>query len=259
MSEESKNAKNEVKVTSKVPREKSTLYPYYDLKESVEFAKLVQGIAGKGSASEDALAAELKVTVRTKSFTYKVSSARQFGLLSKTNEGLQLTDRAKRIINPVNEETDVPALLKEAFQLPPLYNKLIAKYNGVKLPALQSIANLLCNDHGITVVAKERAAKVFVNSAQYAKVVDSDGILIAKERDIYPDEEENKIQTPQKDFSSPTDIVDQPLTLEKQLEYQTVQLALSGGRNAKLVVPRDITSKEVDRMKKLIDLLVVEA
>lgn len=236
--------KNEIKIT----KEKSALYPYYDLKESLDFTKVVQRLAGKGMATEELLAAELGNSKTTKSFRYKISSARQFGFIVKTKEGIQITNRARQILNPVNE-SDIHELLKESFTLPPLYKKLIKTYDGEQLPKIDSIANLMYTQLNIARAVKDRAAKIFINSANFAKMIDESGKLSTTE-DEYPDE--NRTEDKLDDFiekpTSETDV---------SIDYQKVQMALAGGRNAKLIVPRDISIEDVERMKKLIDLLVV--
>lgn len=240
-------------------REKSALYPYYGLKDSLDFAKKVQKLAGKGITSEQALAAELGVSTTTKSFKYNISSTRQFGLIFKTKEGVQITERARNILNPVDLK-EVPSIKQESLQIPPLYKIIIKKYEGMELPSEASLANLIYNDHRIAGAVKDRAAKIFIESARFSNAIDESGKLILGNIDQYPNENNTneEKQEPQEIGEDIESIKENRLTEERMSSYGTVELALSGSRIVKLIYPADLNSNEVERIKKLVDLLVVE-
>jgi len=250
MSEE-KNTKK-----TRSSREKSVLYPYYGLKESLDFARKVQTIAGKGFASEKSLAAELGVSATTKSFAYKISSARQFGLVVKTKEGVQMTARARNILNPIDPK-DNPTLLLECFRAPPLYKKLIQQFDGELLPQVNSIANLMMNQLSVATAAKDRAAKVFLNTVQYCKAIDSRGRLSIERpgENVIDDTVSDLSET----LSSPNTKERFSLKHEPKIgAYETVSLALQGQRTIKIVYPVDLSSTEIERVKRQIDLLVLD-
>ncbi len=229
-------------------KERSVLYPYFNLKDSIDFTRMVENLSGRGTASDEAVASELGVATTTKSFNYKVSSAKQFGLLIKTKEGMQVSDRGRLLLHPVNDQ-ETPKIIKECFKLPPLYSKLIKNYENLSLPKPESIANLMFNQLGITASMKDHAAKIFLESANFAKVIDNQGKLnLLNEEKVF-------IESPKNEETSKLEV---EVDIPDQKEFQTVQMALSGGKNAKLIVPRDINGKDVERIKKMIDLLIVD-
>ena len=67
-------------------------------------------------------------------------------------------------------------LIKRALNSPALYVELINKFGGKKIPDMTALGNILHLDYGIQPLAKDYAAKNFVSSLEYAKVL-MNGIL----------------------------------------------------------------------------------
>ena len=248
MSEE--KSKEERNNKSKKPREKSAQYPSHDLSSCVEFIQTVERLGGK-QVAEGSLISELRLSSsKTKSYTGKLSSCRQFGLLEYKASRISITERAELILYPTEEQKDVQRkqLIIEAFRSPTLYQQLIKRFDSKTLPKLDTLANILLNEYRIARAVKNSAAKVFVSSAKYAGVLGDNNILqTGRVYEAIAGEE----------LSAETEIHE---TGQKPPmgQVHALKLALSGGKSAAITVPSDITKADVERLKKMLDLLVME-
>lgn len=102
-------------------------------------------------------------SVTTKSFTGKISTSKQFGLITTSCSTIQLTDTCKRLLYPTGN--DIYSIKHACFSQPPLYNKLIAIYDGKALPSEEILSNILMTEHRIAKAVKNNAAKCFLESA----------------------------------------------------------------------------------------------
>ena len=99
-------------------REKSNLYPNSTWEDCLEFIKVVSDFClSTVSYSEVAKKYGLS-SIQTKSFTAKISTAKQFGLITTSSGAIQLTQLAKDILYPTG---DITVLMVESFRNPPLY------------------------------------------------------------------------------------------------------------------------------------------
>lgn len=227
--------------------EKSTMYPSYALNDCVEFVRLIDKLGGKVVA-ESTLLSTLKLSSRnTRTYSGKLSSSKQFGLVEARGSSLEVTDYGRRILYPTEGEGERQRLLLGAFLNPDLYTRLVERFDKKQLPSQDLLANLLMNEYRISKVAKDRAAKVFFDSAKYVGVLSKDNFLDVSEA-VEPPQEEVK-ETKESDeqaFSGST------------TGTQSIKVTLSGGTTGMITVPNTITKKDVERLKKILDLLVVE-
>ncbi len=152
-------------------------YPYYSLPEVIEFAKVVREIGGK-EASEKQILKKLKIGNRvTRSWSYRLSSAREFGLLErkgrKEEAKLVVTALCVRLLTSSDERLEGARM--NAFSRPPLYGKLTERYMGVSAPAVEDLAGVLVRDFGLLDSVAEHAAQAFLDSARFVGVITKDG------------------------------------------------------------------------------------
>lgn len=247
MSEEkSTEAKSKI---SKKAKEKSAQYPAYDLSDCMEFVRAVDKLGGK-QVSEGSLLSELGLTSsNTKSYTGKLSSSKQFGLLESKAGLLSFTERAKRILYPTEEPREVQKkkLIIEAFRSPPLYQKLIKRFEGKPLPNI--LANILMNDFKIAKAVMNSAAKVFISSAKFAGVLEDDNVLqVGRTYEAITGEA----------LPADTEIHEMGQKPPPMGQVHSLKLVLSSGKSAAITVPSDITRADVERLKSMLDLLAVE-
>jgi hypothetical protein len=227
----------------KTSRKRSRPYPRRSLKECLDFIRMVDE-AGRDNVAEDVLVARLGLsTANSHRFTGLVSSSKQFGLLTVDNGQYTVRDLGKRYLNPLNDEERRQATV-EAFNSPKLYQELIEKFGGGSLPDKQKLANTLLRYHGIESKVSSKATEIFIDSAEFAGLLGSDGRLLSALDSGRPETPADLSQ------SAP----EPPLP---QADVQIVKLALSTGM-AQLNVPANITNKDAERLKILIDLLVAE-
>jgi hypothetical protein len=161
-------------------RERSgTRYPFYDLEEAEKFVKAVQE-SGGNEVLEDDLLRHLSLSKTTKSWVYKLSSSREFGLIDRKGQKsaatITITDLGKRLMLP-GDQNELAISRAAAFLKPSLYQKLFERYKGAPVPQPPFLANLLVREHKIVESVALAAANAFINSAKHAKMVSSANVL----------------------------------------------------------------------------------
>ena len=224
----------EKQTNTKDTKARSRLYPRYDLEEAIKLIQLLSKL-GRKNVSEKSVAAENGKSITNSGFLGRVSSAKQFGLISKTGGQLSLTQLGNEIMFPPDDVSKTEAI-KKSFAMPILYKELVEAFGGTKIPEQSSLGNRLINDYGIETRAKDVAAKNFIKSAEYAGVVQN-GILVA----------ENNSSDRTSNGQEPTNTISNTANLGRDVKNQHVRademvFEFSGGM--KLVVPRNKKTSE---------------
>jgi len=244
--EKSTEAKSKI---SKKAREKSAQYPSYDLSDCMEFVRAVDKLGGN-QVAEGSLLSELDLKSRnTKSYTGKLSSSRQFGLVDSKAGHLSITERAKLILYPTEEPREVQKkkLIIEAFRSPPLYQKLIKRFGGKPLP--NTLANILMNEFKIAKAVMNSAANVFVSSAKTAGVLEDNNVLqVERTYEAITGEA----------LPADTEIHETVQRTPAVGQVHSLKLVLLSGKSAVITVPSDITKTDVEKLKNMLDLLATE-
>src|SRR5258706_2160996 len=150
-------------------------FPFYDLDASIEVARAVHERGG-GSGSLDQLAAWLNHKGKSGSFLTKIASARAFGLITNTINGVvRTTDRAMQIIAPTYPGVDDRRARDEAFQAVPLFAAVFKMYNGKPLPPPDGLENGLKRQFGLNEQAAIFARRSLLASAKQAGYFDARG------------------------------------------------------------------------------------
>lgn len=241
----------------------ATRYPFYDLQEAENFALAVRDTGGS-SVPEDDLLKHLGVSKTTKSWVYKLSTAREFGLVDRKGQKdaaqIALTDLAKRIQRP-SSEAELAASRIAAFLTPPLYKKLFEVYRGETAPKVGFLANALARDpHKLVESVTEQAAKAFLQSATHAKLL-VDGVFASDatggksavngKQNLTPpgakDEEKPKGEgsSDQQSVKVPANFIPHPFQLRRDM---TIVVPL----------PPDLNSRDVARLHKWMQTLPIE-
>lgn len=223
--------------------ERSSPYPSYNLEDCLAFIRRVDDLGGRGVSEASLLGALGLKSASTRSYWGKLGSSKQFGLLQGSASNLQLTEAAQLILHPIEGEPQRRQLLFEAFRTPKLYSQLIARFDAKKIPELNVLGNILMHDYRISKAARENAAQVFVQSAKYVGLLSDEGILGGE---ITPS-----------DVEGPPIGVKGPPALAKG-ETQSIQIALSSGKIASITLPSDVAKSDIERLKKMLDLLAIE-
>jgi hypothetical protein len=244
--------------TLKKTREKSVRYPANNLKECVDFLSIVHSIGGRKDAPVDSILSKLNLTsAETKSFRYIVSSSEIFGLIEKTSTGIKPTDMGTLIIYPPGGEEQKRKLLIEAFKTPQLYQKIIERYDNMILPNNVILKNVFLH-LGIAPKALESAVDAFINSAQYANVIDSNNrlILLGTEKIIPPTQ---PTESDSFGLKPKSEVQQEPIgsaELPKQnTDYHRFEFITSTGKKAYVQIPIGCEKDDLDKLKKILDAM----
>jgi hypothetical protein len=162
--------------SSRPRRERSTRYPGVNLAESLKFAGSIDALGVDGMAAAPIAAALGYKNIKTNTFSARLSAARQFGLLNLTDDGYALSPLARAILHPV-DPAELPRLHRQALLRPPLYAELAERLAGKRVPEATILGNVLYHHHQIIASAKQAAAEAFLESAQFAGVINEDQVF----------------------------------------------------------------------------------
>lgn len=251
-----------------VEREKSALYPRTTWDECIDLIQKVGAFNLKSVSSKEIAKKYGLTSTTTKSFVTKINTAKQFGLISMTQGGtVQLTEASKRILYPTGEP--IRQLELQCFAQPPMYGKLIAKYDGSALPPLENLANILMNEHRITRSAKDAAAKCFLQSAEQLGLIRG-GVLCFSESL----EENNAFASTINDLQSApiTPIVEQDKEIKSsasasfmsasitpavnEADYLSQSIPCENGKVAKIIIPIDATQDDLYLISDMLNVIL---
>lgn len=154
-------------------------YPYSPLAACVLIADAVKAIGnGKSPVSKASLASHLKEDERSAALSFKLASAKSFGLIDGRAD-FSLTETAKRYYFPTGESDKQNALL-DFLESPAAFKTLIERFDGSKLPTQEIISNILHREAGVPQSWKDRVAGIFIRSAQFVAALDEQGHLRVK-------------------------------------------------------------------------------
>lgn len=229
---------------------KSKQHPNATWNDCIEFIKKVDS-KRLSKVSYNTMAEDYGLkTYTTKSFTQKVSTSKQFGLIETSNLTIQLTDTAKKILYPISEP-QVEKITVECFSRPALYKQLIEKYDGKAIPDVNILSNILFNEFDITKAAKDNAAKVFIQNAEMMGVLKG-GVLCYQQNEEKTEEikvEENEEITEEKEDG----IEEKKKNEEKNNLYFTINIPTKTGNPAQIQIPYDLEDDEAELVKNMLN------
>lgn len=151
-----------------------TGYPYYNMEDSVEVARLVHERGG-GSCSRDQLASFLKYSgTNNGTFLTRVSAAKMFGFISSEQGSVSVTERGRNIFAPVMPDDKVKSKI-EAFFSVPLFKIVYEHFKGKMLPPQVGLKNLIENQFRIVKARVTPTLRVLMESAEYAGFFNTHG------------------------------------------------------------------------------------
>jgi hypothetical protein len=87
-----------------------------------------------------------------------------------------LTDLSNQYFSPADDTEKRKAILK-IIKAPSVFEKLIEKYDGSKLPANEMVANLVEREMGVPPSWKARVASLFVSALKQVNAIDAAGFI----------------------------------------------------------------------------------
>lgn len=262
-------------------RRRSIPHPRYTLRQAEELARQAFKLGATRRIQDDVAQKVGYTGVKNGAFRGLRATANQFGLIEY--EGDDYLSVSNRWINAFHTEDDNSEQLiqarQEAILLPDLYKQLIDQYKDHQLPKLEKLARELYLNpkYGILQDASETAARVFLESIDYAGMIDSNrnlkvatsqgnGETLAEKIKELPLEEEtrtNQASSQQPNASNWTSSQvsksrtnTTPETNPSELEgLDRHEFTLANHRKVYLYVPVPLPAGEKERLKKYLSLI----
>ena len=160
---------------------------------------------------------------------------------------VQLTDTAKRLLYPT-DGSEIKQLLLSLFSNPPLYAKLVERFQDKALPQKVQLSNLLMNEYSIIKQVKDNAADCFLKSAESLGLIQN-GILVLEQPAVADEQTKLEEQTKSeiKVSSQAT-----PLQEPSRQSYATTapgyrfEIPTLGKMSAVVFIPEGVTGKDLD-------------
>lgn len=243
-------------------REKSALYPGATWSDCMDFIQKISSFNLKAVSYQELAKKYGLSNPSTKSFTTKLGAAKQFGLIITTQGNtIQLTETSKRLLYPTGEPAKPLEL--QCFAQPPLYSKLISRYDGLAIPAPELLANILMNEYRITRSVKDAAAKIFLQSAEQLDLLHG-GILCYS--DALADDQASAAQQiepePQADHSfdivaeKPASATPAVVPIASEADYITQSIPCENGKVAKIAIPIDATEDDLYLIHDMLNVVL---
>lgn len=240
-------------------KSRSATYPAKTWEECLDLLDKIDAM-GVSAISTDEAAKEYGLqSARTKSFQYRISAAKQYGLISVRNDVISLTSIAQDIIHPTEESTI--HLERECFANPPLHKKLLQTYDGKPIPRRDLFENILVRDYGISEGAKKIAASCFVKSAEHLGLIVG-GVLSysqhteqsAKEPRGREDRDVPETSPAGHTIMAANPSTNHPSTSQPETIYQ--RFPLRSGGTVEISIPATATKEELSSIKKVLDIFL---
>lgn len=243
-------------------REKSALYPGATWSDCMEFIQKISSFNLKAVSYHELAKKYGLSNPTTKSFTAKIGAAKQFGLIT-TAQGntIQLTEASKRLLYPTGES--IKPLQLQCFALPPLYSKLIDKYDGIAIPAPELLANILMNEHRITRSVKDAAAKIFLQSAEQLDLLHGGILCYSDALETDPSNAPQQSELESQENSDTGAAVEKPVSAASaavptagEADYITQSIPCENGKVAKIAIPIDATEDDLYLIHDMLNVVL---
>lgn len=231
---------------------RSRAYPTISLESIVDFISKIREERAYNEFTRQEFAVSQGLKQPSGAMNSSFSAAVQYGLLDSQRDKTKLTDLARRILDPVDDETK-DAALKEAFSTPDLHRELLEKYSGHKLP--KALGNVLLASFGIHAKVKDSCANLFLKSARYAQMLDADGILLSQDPAINDASEDVEYETEQSSVPGLPRNHKASQTSATTSSGQHHDIVLPGGRKAKLILPDDLGAQDMKVIEAFVSYL----
>jgi hypothetical protein len=254
-------------------RQKSDSYPRFTLQKAEELAKAIFDL-GPRSCEAERVAQVAGYSVKSGSYLGLKSTASQFKLIQVEKNGcLSVTEDWIDVFHHSEDFQLIKKARREAISRPKLYRQLIEEFTNRQLPTLEKLGRELhlSQKYGILKDAAEIAARIFIESASYAGLLNDRGYLLA-------DHALNESQIDkEKTQSESIESIDSEITQETvnqinnkpqisnnsnllpELEgLEKYEITLTNRKKAYIYVPVPLPYGEKKRLQQYIDLMLEE-
>lgn len=157
---------------TKTAREVSKIqFPYFDLGESINVARIMRDKGGAAPLSRDQLAAALGMKVSSGAFGAKIQAARMFGICEAVGDKTRITQLGFEAID--SDEARARAARAQAFLSVPLYRRTYDEFRNRQLPPRPHGLEQAFISFGVAEKRKSNARWAFDRSAKQAGFFDN--------------------------------------------------------------------------------------
>jgi hypothetical protein len=250
-------------------------YPRASFKACIELAKAVESLGGKCSIDSAAQKLGKKVTG---SFKSTIGAAGKFGLLISAGGNLTVTPLQKSIKLAYNEE-EKNSILREAFLGPTVFRDLAQRFDGNTLP-IEMLGKLLAREFGVDAATATTVANYFIDGAKSVGLLDGTGTVrlnnsepekatttdeeVIHTREVVPIEVisssdvSSRYEGGNKRRNESEDTHTSFTSVEiTNNERRKIQIPLPQKRMAELIVPDEMTLKDLEIIKAQLEVLKV--
>ncbi|GAB2857627.1 hypothetical protein [Hymenobacter ruber] len=237
-------------------------YPRASFHASFELAEAVYSLGGRSDIEVCAQKMGKKVTG---AFSAIVGAASKFNLVS-VSKGTLITSSLFRDIQLAYTDPQKLALKAEAFLSPPVFKGIAEKFGGMILPQSAVLSKMLIKEFEVDDAIASTVANYFVDGAKSVGLFDGEGKL----RSIQSTQQESETMAVEV-FDAPNESLPQNNKLSNRhisdAEYTPVEVAnndrrkiqipLPQKRMAELIVPDEMTIKDLDIIRMQLEVLRV--
>lgn len=145
-------------------------YPRHDLEKALRIPRaILEQNAGKPCSDEKA--AEFAGVGWHGPTRSEIGSAIKYGLLTRENRQLGITDLAKQILRPQTSNAALDGM-RRAIQLAPVISDVYSHFRGESLPDAQFLTNTLIDTYKIPAEKVPEFLEIFVSSLRAAQLLD---------------------------------------------------------------------------------------
>jgi hypothetical protein len=253
-----------------VTRLRSVSYPRYDLKQSEKLARAAFEM-GPRHCDQDKVAQAIGYkNAQNGAFIALKASANQFGFVVGQGRYLSVAENWINVFN--SDDADEARIARiSAMTQPDLYKKIIQEYADRQLPASEKFARdlHLSQKYGILKDAAKIAAQVFVESANFAGILDAKGFLRRPDAVLATENTDPlKNSTVQEETeaeldSPPAQQFPHALTGKNRFPdvsegLDRIEIRLRNGQKAYFFLPVPLPYGEKERLKQYLDLALEE-
>ncbi|WP_460610855.1 hypothetical protein [Hymenobacter terrigena] len=248
-------------------------YPRASFKMSLELAKAVESLGGKCTPESAAQKMGKKVTG---TFKGQIGAAVKFGLITSGGGQLAVTPLHKSI-KLAYDDKEKNEILKGAFLTPTVFRDLANRFDGNSLP-VEMLGKLLAREFGVDSVAATTVANYFIDGAKSVGLLDGSGVIrqnaaapadensddedVIHTREVAPLEvlppsESNRYEpNRRRDNGEEMHTHYTPVEVPSD-DRRKIQIPLPQKRMAELIVPDEMTIKDLDIIRMQLEVLRV--
>ncbi len=257
-----------------MPRKRSRSYPYYNLEEALELSKMIYEIGGNGVAPVESILSKMNIkSDQNKRYSYKTSSAKQFGLIKNERGGFKVTPLGISILYPSSDnDPNVSTGKMKAAINPELYKEVLSQYIGSILPKDEFLKNNFIQK-GILSSVTDVAVQTFLDTMEFAKIINEEQRVVINEQYLDPNVEIKKPQiikprSKKKTMGIISKITHEP-SINEELQDESgqekeqkeindafnLEIPLNSGKKAYINIPKGVTEEEIQLIKNFIDAI----